>query len=87
MRKVTLLKVYWLLLCCTSLVIVAALVTGPEAGGYSCDFKLAVMRQAAEDAISELGPKHATSFLLIQRLHDAQYRCDWQGERYRCRTP
>ena len=69
-----------------SFVIVPWVSTVVLAGGYSCDFKLAVMRQAAEDVINELGPKHPQSMHLRQRLSDAQFDCGWDDGRFRCRT-
>ena len=66
--------------------VVAAVHNKARAGGYSCDFKLAVMRQAAEDTITELGSQHPQSHYLIQRLSDAQFRCGWDDSRYRCQT-
>ena len=66
--------------------IVAAVNNKASAGGYSCDFRLAVMRQAAEDTITELGSQHPQSIALMGRLDSAQFDCRWDAGRYRCQT-
>ena len=85
----------WLALICAivtallALGIIIVIILNPVptfGGGYSCDFRLAVMRQAAEDTVTELGSQHPASHLLKQRLSDAQFSCSWDDSRYRCQT-
>ena len=78
-----------ILVALLALAIIVLIILNPVptfGGGYSCDFKLAVMRQAAEDTVTELGSKHPQSHYLMQRLSDAQFNCRWDDSRYRCQT-